>query len=119
MFKMIKILNRKNFTLAVITINFLIALSFFLPITTHKHIAMSLIGQAQAQTTTTTNPTTTIGQYIANIVNTYVVPLASIASLVVITYAGIQYMTSQGSPDALSKAKELILGAVLGLGLIF
>ena len=41
--------------------------------------------------------------------------LASIAAVGFIIYAGILYTTSQGSPDQTSRAKSIIINALLGL----
>jgi hypothetical protein len=60
-----------------------------------------------------------IGSYIAAITSRYVIPLAVIASLVVISFAGFQYIYSGGSPESIKLSKELIIGAILGLALIF
>lgn len=60
-----------------------------------------------------------IGSYLGAIIDSYVTPLAVIAALVMITFAGFQYIYSGGSPEATKLSKELIIGAVLGLVLIF
>lgn len=43
--------------------------------------------------------------------------VAGIAAIFVIVYAGIQYATSQGSPDATAKAQNTIINALIGLAL--
>ena len=44
-----------------------------------------------------------------------VIPIGVILAVIVIVYAGIVYASSQGQPDKLGLAKELIVGALIGL----
>jgi|GEM_PF-1844461 len=44
-----------------------------------------------------------------------IVPTGIILAVIVIVYAGIVYASSQGQPDKLGLAKELIVGALIGL----
>ncbi len=44
-----------------------------------------------------------------------IVPVGIVLAVVVIVYAGIVYASSQGQPDKLGLAKELIVGALIGL----
>lgn len=44
-----------------------------------------------------------------------IVPIGIVLAVVVIVYAGIVYASSQGQPDKLGLAKELIVGALIGL----
>lgn len=39
-------------------------------------------------------------------------------AIVMIIYGGYKYMTSQGNPDTLGEAKEIIVGAIIGLLLL-
>lgn len=55
-----------------------------------------------------------IGDLVTNIVN-IALPLAAIATLVLLTVAGYQLITSQGNPDKLKEAKEMITNAIIGL----
>jgi hypothetical protein len=41
--------------------------------------------------------------------------VAGLAAIFFIIYAGIQYVTSQGNPDAAAKAKDTIINALIGL----
>lgn len=41
--------------------------------------------------------------------------VAALAAVGFVIYGGIQYITSQGSPDATSKARQTILNALIGL----
>jgi len=43
--------------------------------------------------------------------------IAAIAAVAMVIYGGIQYTTSQGSPEATSKAKSTIINALIGLAL--
>ena len=43
--------------------------------------------------------------------------LAGGISLVMFGFAGIQYMTAQGDPQGMSKAKMSVIGAVVGLAI--
>lgn len=43
------------------------------------------------------------------------VRLAGLVAVGYIIYGGIQYVTSQGSPDATSKARQTIINALIGL----
>lgn len=61
----------------------------------------------------------TIGDFIAAAINTWVVPIAVVGAIVMITVAGFLYISSGGSPDGIKLAKELIVGAILGLALLF
>ncbi len=45
--------------------------------------------------------------------------LAVFAAVIVIAYAGFQYISSGGTPEQISQAKDLIIGALLGLVAIF
>lgn len=44
--------------------------------------------------------------------------IGSIAVLMII-YAGYLYMTSQGNSDKINLAKEIIIGVITGIGLLF
>jgi uncharacterized membrane protein (DUF373 family) len=43
--------------------------------------------------------------------------LAGIAAIIFVVYGGIQYVTSQGNPDATAKAQSTIVNALIGLAL--
>lgn len=45
----------------------------------------------------------------------YLMYVVGVASLVFLIYGGILYATSSGKPDALTKAKKTIIGAITGL----
>ena len=52
--------------------------------------------------------------YIGCIYN-FAVYLATGLAIIMIIYGGYKYITSQGNPDALTEAKEIIVGAIVGL----
>ena len=54
---------------------------------------------------------------IFNNVGILVAALAGGISLVMFGFAGIQYMTAQGDPQGMSKAKMSVIGAVVGLAI--
>ncbi len=43
--------------------------------------------------------------------------LAGLAAVIFVIYGGVQYATSQGSPDATAKAQSAILNALIGLAI--
>ena len=47
------------------------------------------------------------------------IPALGVVAVIVLTYAGYLYMTSQGNQENIGTAKELIMGVVLGLLLLF
>lgn len=59
----------------------------------------------------------TVGDYITALYPWVLGVCVSLATLIVI-YAGYLYVTSQGNPESTKTAKELIIGALLGLALI-
>ena len=48
----------------------------------------------------------------------WMIPLGTALAVLVIIYAGYLYATSQGNPDSVKTAKDLIIGALVGLALI-
>lgn len=61
---------------------------------------------------------TNLAGYVALIYNFAVVAGISLAVLVII-FAGYKYMMSSGDPQSLEESKELLVGAIVGLILIF
>jgi heme/copper-type cytochrome/quinol oxidase subunit 2 len=53
-------------------------------------------------------------QLFQNIISTLLIVLGVI-SLIVIIYSGYSYMTSAGNPDQATRAKNILLGAIIGL----
>jgi hypothetical protein len=57
---------------------------------------------------------TGLGDYATKIMQ-YALPVGITLAIIMTIYAGIQYMLSQGSPDKIKDAQEILQGAVLGL----
>jgi len=60
-----------------------------------------------------------IGTYLSTLITRYGIPFAVMAALIFIMYAGWHYIHSGGSPEGQKLAKELIVGALLGLLVLF
>lgn len=58
-----------------------------------------------------------IGAYVT-LLYQWAIPFGSGLAVLVIIYAGYLYATSGGNPDSLKQAKDLIIGALVGLALI-
>lgn len=61
---------------------------------------------------------TDFGQYISKILTWLVTVVASLAALMFI-YAGYVYVTSQGNPEGVTQAKDIIIGVITGVLLLF
>jgi len=59
-----------------------------------------------------------VGTYVTAVLRWANPIIASLAVLMLII-AGYMYMTSQGNPDQIKKAKEIIIGVVLGVALLY
>lgn len=59
-----------------------------------------------------------LGDYISNVF-TWVIHLAEALAVLMLVYAGYLYMTSQGNPDGINQAKDIIIGVVTGIILLF
>lgn len=55
-----------------------------------------------------------LGDFASNVIG-IAMPLAGIAAVILLTIAGYQMITSQGNPDKLKEAKEMITNAIIGL----
>ena len=60
----------------------------------------------------------TLGEYLSAVMTWLVSILSAIATLMII-YAGYLYMTSQGNPEATGKAKDILIGVITGIILLF
>jgi hypothetical protein len=69
-------------------------------------------------TTTDLGSVTTIGDYV-NAIMKWAVPVISTLAIIMLIIAGYIYMTSQGNPDSIKNAKDIIIGVVLGLALLW
>lgn len=81
-----------------------------------------LIGRAFAQESKISedfleNKTTTVGSLVTELYK-WAIPLGTALAVLVMIYAGYIYITSQGNPDSVKTAKDLIIGALVGLALI-
>ena len=63
-------------------------------------------------------PAADLAEYINKILTPLMVILGSISFLIVI-WAGYLYMTSQGNPDKINLAKDLIIGVITGILFLF
>lgn len=59
-----------------------------------------------------------LGEYISKILD-WIVPIVGSIAVLMLIYAGYIYMTSQGNPEALGRAKDIIMGVVVGIFLLF
>lgn len=73
---------------------------------------------AASSTTTELGTFTTIGDYVSKIL-TWAQPIIGSLAVLMLIVAGYLYMTSQGNPESIKKAKEIIIGVVTGLALLF
>lgn len=60
----------------------------------------------------------TVGGYVSLVMDWMIPFLGGVAFLMVI-YAGYMYMTSQGNPEQINKAKEILIGVIAGVILLF
>ena len=73
---------------------------------------------AQAPSQTEFGPASNLSQYV-NLIMTWVLPVIGGLAVLMLIYAGYIYMTSQGSPEAIGRAKDIIIGVVIGILLLF
>ena len=71
-----------------------------------------------ATANTDIGPVNNVADYINRMLPTVYGVLGSL-SLLMLIYAGYVYMTSQGSPERITLAKDLIIGVITGIALIF
>ena len=64
------------------------------------------------------HPNLTREQLFQNIINTLLIVLGVIAFITII-YSGYSYITAAGNPDQAAKAKNILLGALIGLAIAF
>lgn len=83
---------------------------------------LKIIEKAIAQTTTNTDipggPVNGLTDYVNHIL-TWALPVIGTLAVLMIIYAGFIYMTSQGNPDRINSAKEIIIGVITGVALLF
>lgn len=79
------------------------------------------IGVANAQGVNTdfgTEPVTNVTDYVNRIIGWSYIVIPGLAVIMII-YAGYIYMTSQGNPERVNLAKEIIIGVITGIALLF
>lgn len=80
---------------------------------------MNLIGIAHAVTVQTDlGQANNVADYV-NLIMKWVMPIVGGLAVLMLIYAGYLYMTSQGNPDSLNRAKDIIVGVVVGIILLF
>lgn len=71
-----------------------------------------------AQVITEFGPVNNIIDYVNQILK-WLLPLIGGLGVLMIIYAGYLYITSQGNPEATGKAKDIIIGVITGIFLLF
>ena len=73
------------------------------------------------QNPTTQNPTATgtsvISEFIANVIKV-AIPIGVFSTIVLLAYGGYQMIMSQGNPEKLNEAKEIITNALIGFAVV-
>ena len=59
-----------------------------------------------------------VAGYVSAILD-WVLPILGGIAFLMIVYAGYLYMTSQGNPEPVGKAKDIIIGVIIGIALLF
>lgn len=60
----------------------------------------------------------TVGEYVNGILG-WLMPIAGGLALLMVIYVGYLYMTSQGNPENINQAKEILIGVIVGIVLLF
>jgi len=76
-----------------------------------------LVGKAYAYTTDI-GSANNISQYV-NLILKWAIPVVAGLAVLMSVYAGYLYMTSQGNPEAVGQAKDIIIGVIVGVLLLF
>ena len=76
------------------------------------------IAVAQEVNTDFGDNVTGIGDYVNRIL-TWLMPIVGGLAFLMLIYAGYLYMTSQGNPDNINLAKEILIGVIVGVILLF
>lgn len=110
-------LGRNRIIIAIIGI-FILNLFFILPVSADKYgldesasKVAAFEGQEESYTDNFIN--TKIGTFIG-----IVLSFVGVAFLVLMIYAGISWMTAAGSQEKVTKAKDLIINAIIGLVIV-
>lgn len=59
-----------------------------------------------------------ISQIAAKILAAIIIPIAAAIAVAAVIYGGVLYITSQGDPEKLTKAKKTLLYAIIGIFLV-
>jgi len=79
-----------------------------------------LIGKVLAYTTDiSTQNVNNIYDYVNIIIKDWAIPIVGGLAVLMLIYAGYLYMTSQGNPEATGQAKDIIVGVIVGILLLF
>ena len=75
-----------------------------------------------AQTVVITNPISSAGDnfiaILASLLRNVVMPIAAVLVVLFIIYAGFTFLTAQGNPKKIEDAKQRILWALIGAGIL-
>ncbi len=80
--------------------------------------ALIFLPQAALAVETEFGPVNNIAEYVNNILN-WLLPIVGGIALLAIIFAGYKYITSQGNPEAIGQAKDIIISTITGLVLLF
>jgi len=75
-------------------------------------------GQAHAAIWTDFGAATNFGEY-ASLVIQWATPVIGLFATIMVIYAGYVYMTSQGNPEQVNTAKDILIGVIAGIILLF
>lgn len=81
---------------------------FFRLIQNYAIIPNTLVGL------TPNNTDSTVGELVVRVI-TYVLPIVGAIALAMIIYGGVLLITSSGDPEKLTKAKQTLLWAIIGI----
>lgn len=59
-----------------------------------------------------------IPQIAAKVLTVMIIPIVAVIAVAAVLYGGVLYMTSQGDPEKLAKAKKALLYAIIGIFLV-
>lgn len=81
---------------------------------------IKIFSSALAQSTETdfTGPVSNLSDYINGVLD-WAIPVLGTVALIMFIWAGYIYITSQGNPDKINAAKEIIISTLVGVLLLF
>ena len=105
-----------------ISINLFIASFLIVPLFTHAQgVVPATPGGSGEGTITIPNPTkagSDIMSILYAILNNIVMPIAAVAVVLWIIWAGFQYLLAQGNPAKITKANQQLLWSLIGAGVL-